>query len=162
MENADNDKHYPEEDNDEGIFFSDTVVDYLLESARWAKFISITGFVVAFFLAVFALGINSFLPALNQMAARTGGAAIPAGSMTTFITIYYLAIAVICFLFYFKLYQYAGNAQKAMYNSSQDEVEKAFKQLGGFFKYWGILTIVIIGMVVMSVIAVAMSGGAIG
>lgn len=162
MENSDNIKSYSsEEDNNEGIFFSDTVVDYMLESARWAKFISIVGFVLAFFIAVFALGINSLLPAINQITARSGGAAIPAGTMTTFITVYYLIIAFICFLFYFRLYQYSVNAQKAMHNSSQDEVEKAFKQLGGFFKYWGILTIVILGMIVMSVIAVATAGGGI-
>lgn len=156
MEN--NENTFTSPDDNEGIFFSDTVVDFMLESAKWARFISIVGFVFAFLIAVFALGISSFLPALNQMAARSGGAAIPAGSLTTFVTIYYLAIAVICFLFYFRLYQYAVNAKKAMYNSSQYETEKAFKQLSGFFKYWGILTIVILVMVIMSVITLAGAG----
>jgi hypothetical protein len=123
---------------------------YLSETAKWARFLSIVGFVMFGLLIVFALIVGTFAT-LNPL----GGTMGTGGFMQIVLLLAMIALYFIPCLYLFK---FAKKMQLALRNNDQINLNDSLKNLKSNFKYVGILTIVMlslyaIGLLVVVIIA---------
>ncbi len=131
------------ENNDLGL--STTAKAFLKESAGWTKFISIVGFVFLGLLVIVALFAGSFIGAAMQASgmAALGGA---------FITILYLAMAVLYFFPIYYLFQFSSKMKAALQTQSSELLEQAFGNLKSHYKFMGILLIIVLALYAVALI----------
>jgi uncharacterized membrane protein len=117
------------------LSINDEIKLYLKETAKWAKFLAIIGYIGIGFLVLFSLFMLFGMTALAGMFE-----ALPLSLMG----IIYLLMAL---LYYFPvnyLNKFANKAKRALADNDQDEINLAFKNLKSMFKFMGILTIVVL------------------
>jgi uncharacterized membrane protein (DUF485 family) len=124
---------------------------YLSETTRWAKFLSIVGFVFCGFMVVAALFAGTIASKLNPLGGTMG-----AGGFL--LTVIYLCGALLYFFPCLYLFNFSKKMQFALRNNDQINLNDSFRNLKSNFKFVGILTIVIlsfyaIGILVVGIIA---------
>lgn len=122
------------ENNDLGLTTGAKV--FLKESAGWTKFISIVGFVFLAIIVIIALFAGSIMGA----AMEASGMAMMGGA---FITVIYLAIAVLYFFPIYYLFQFSSKLKAALQSQSSELLEQAFSNLKSHYKFMGILLIIV-------------------
>jgi hypothetical protein len=112
---------------------------YLGQISRWAKFLSIVGFIMAFLVALFGIFFSTVMAnAFDQFGGSfSTGAGIGAA-------IFYILIALIVFFGSLYLYRFAVNMQGGLRTNDQPRVTTAFANLKSYFKFWGIIAIIVI------------------
>jgi len=114
--------------------------EYLKETAKWAKFISILAFVFLGLGVIFSLGLSFFLgTALSELEG------MGAGFSTTFISVFYLIIIAIMFLPVLYLYRFASKMQVALANDDQIVLNESFMNLKSHYKFYGIFMAIVMG-----------------
>ena len=114
--------------------------DYLRETAKWANFLAIMGFIGIGFMvlaALFAGALFSALPSDGGVANVMSGGAI---------TIIYLILALLYFFPVYYLYKFATNMKAALSRNNEDVLTEAFLNLKSHYKFMGIFTIVILSI----------------
>ncbi len=115
---------------------------FLSGAAQWAKFLAIVSFVMCGLLAIFALTVSLWMPAV---AGSYGGAA-SVGDVTAmgagFLTVTYLISAGIMFVITLFLYRFAVKAQQALAQRDSQLLGASFGDLNSCFKIYGIITII--------------------
>jgi hypothetical protein len=113
--------------------------NYLTESAKWGKFLSIIGFigcglmiVVAFFIPVYL----TQLPPYNTMSVNFSAVA------KVVMTFIYLLLAILFFFPCFYLYKFSIKMQSAVTTMSQENFDESLMNLKSIFKFYGIFTII--------------------
>jgi hypothetical protein len=126
---------------------------YLTETARWAKFLAIVGFVTCGLLAVASFFIGSLLArsASTTYGSEGAGAIAGAGGL---ITAVYLAIAVLYFFPCLFLYQFSVRLKAALIDNDQVKLNQSLKSQKSLFKFVGILTIIALGFYALALIVV--------
>ena len=114
---------------------------YLVEAAKWAKFLSIIGFIICGLLLLTGVFFSSLFSTLSQLdselsALGTGG--------TVFIAAWFIICAVIYFFPSYYLFSFASKMQTAIRNNDQVSLNDSFKNLKSSFKFWGILLIIML------------------
>jgi hypothetical protein len=113
--------------------------EQLSEASKWARFISIVGFifltilVFVFFFAIVATGFSGMTGGLTAFSISIGLLMFVAG----FFPMYFL-------------FRFSSNIQNGVETSSQDYMEKAFQNLKLFFRIAGIMLAITIGMSIIS------------
>ncbi len=125
------------------------VSSYLKETARWAKFLAIVGFICCGVMVLVALFAGSFIAAALRM---TGGAA-GMGYLTGMISFVYILIALLFFLPCLYLYNFASRMQAALRSNDQEQLTKSFKNLKSCYRYIGIFTVIYLALVVLIIVA---------
>ena len=120
---------------------------YLSETAKWAKFLSIVGFVMCGFIVIAALFAGTIASALGPF----GGTMGAGGFM---ITVIYLGVASLYFFPCLFLFNFSRKMQFALRNNDQINLNDSFKNLKSNFKFVGILTIVIISFYVIALLVI--------
>jgi hypothetical protein len=113
---------------------------YLNEAAKWAKFLSIIGFIICVMLIITGLFSNTLLTAsINEVDAslNTSGSKI-------LLTVWFIIIAVLYFFPSFYLYTFASKMQIALRNNDQESLNASFRNLKSCLKFWGIFLIIIL------------------
>jgi hypothetical protein len=136
---------------------SPTAQNYLTESARWGKFLSIMGFILCVIMAVIAF----VLPALMVRVPPYNGMSESFSSgMRIGMTVMYLLFAVLFLFPCLYLYRFSVKMQAAAKTVSQENFEESLMNLKSMFKFYGIFTIIILSVYalafVIGMIAVAM------
>ena len=142
-----------------GLTIDQTSRTHLGEAARWAKFLSIVGFICMGLFALFMIFGGAYLSTLfSQQYGDFDNEA--RGSLETSMTIaliaYYLVIFLIVFFAYLFLYRFSINMKKALVSNDQEVLNRSFQNLKILYRYWGILTIIglaffVIGMLIFIV-----------
>ena len=118
---------------------------YLKETAKWAYFLSIVGFVMLAFIVVG--GIFSATILGSSMSSLSPG--MPGGAPVMMsgglMMVVYLAIAALYFFPTLYLYRYAKKMKVALANDDQLFLAESFKNLKSMFKFMGILMAIILG-----------------
>src|SRR4051812_36973583 len=126
--------------NDSSIFrleVDEVAKAHMLEMGRWGKFISIIGFIMIglmlaggliFSMSASALSTSSLLGGISGMA----------------IFFIYLIIAAILFFPTYALFKFSANIKPALATMNREQFNTAFGHLKGMFKFWGIMTIIMI------------------
>ncbi|HEU4574060.1 MAG TPA: DUF5362 family protein [Chitinophagaceae bacterium] len=124
-----------------GLSIDQTGRAHLSEAARWAKFLSIVGFILCGLLVlvgIFAGAIfSSVTSGFNEMSGMTN---VMAGSFT----VIYLVIAAIYFFPCLFLNRFATKMKAALAADNQELLNTSFQNLKIMFRYVGILTIIIL------------------
>jgi hypothetical protein len=141
---------------EKGMVLSEEALYYLQTGAKWAKFLAIMGFIGCAFVVLMGLFAGSLFSRVGGAMQGYGGAA---QGMGAFMSVFYIAFALLYFFPSLYLYQFANFAQKAIMFSNSQDITLAMGKLKSFFKFVGILIIVIISLYLLIVIGVfAMMG----
>ncbi|MFP9114521.1 DUF5362 family protein [Flavobacterium sp. RHBU_3] len=129
--------------------------DFVREAGKWARFLSIVGFVFIGFFVLMAL----FIMTLGSMGGAMGGAFSAMGAASgVFIGLVYILIALLYFFPVLYLFKF-GNKTKAAFESNDTQaLTEAFQNLKSHYKFVGILTIVGIGFYVLMIVIAVIAG----
>lgn len=128
----------------DSVGLNEEIKGYLYETAKWGKFLAIVGFVMVGFMVIAALFAGSIMSMMgNEAFAMMGGA---------FITILYLAMAAIYFMPCLYLYRFSTKTKAALDLGSSMDLTEAFSNLKSVYKFWGILTAVMLGFYALAIV----------
>lgn len=139
-------------------------ISYLSDTARWAKFLSIVGFILCGMFMMGALLAASFAPDYFSYTRSSGRDSSFVNMRETFaigsifVTIFYILVALVFFFPYLYLYNFSNKMQMALYNNDQGNLHASFNNLRSCFKFVGILTIIMLSFcVIMTILVVSAS-----
>ena len=136
--------------------FNSKIAFFLKETVKWSRFLSIVGFITVFLLFLMAV----FLPAMirhfnsieySELSGVTGRASI----MVNFII---LAVLILVPSLY--LLKFSSRMKEALEQSNQMAMENAFESLKSFFKFYGILTIILLILYFLGTVGFIIGGSA--
>ncbi|KYP15029.1 DUF5362 family protein [Flavihumibacter sp. CACIAM 22H1] len=119
---------------------------YLAETAKWAKFLSIIGFIVCGILVLAGIFMGSILSDLSSMGGNPG---VFAGGGSIFISILYVAMSALYFFPCLYLYRFAVAMKTALQANDALQLQTSFKNLKSSFRFVGILTIILLSLYVL-------------
>lgn len=129
--------------DDEQIFkleVDDTAKAYMLEGARWGKFIAIVGFIsIGLMLVVFSIMMIVMSSVGSNMGAVSGGN-LPFS--TTWIFLLYIIILLISFYPTFSLFKYSQKVKSSINTMNTADFNTAYRHLRNLLKFYGIMIIV--------------------
>lgn len=135
-------------DQNETVFkleVEETSSRFLSETAKWAKFLSILGFVLTGIIVIIAIFVGTFLA---SMSGGMSESVLPAG-FSIIITIVYLAFALLYFFPCLYLYRFSSKMKQALLENNQVQLNSSFENLKSCFKFMGIMAIVIISIYIL-------------
>jgi hypothetical protein len=138
------------------LLITEDIRSYLYDTAKWTKFLSIIGFVFTALIALAAFGAGAFVSLLGTYSPGNPLAAMGSG----FLTVYFLVIALLYFYPSLLMFKHSNAAKKAVLYGDQESLSLAMLNLKSFFKFWGVLMIVLIVfyfLVMLMAIIVGMS-----
>jgi hypothetical protein len=127
---------------DSGVFnfgIDETAKGYLLETARWAKFLSIVGFVIMALLVLAGIFFTAYLGVGSFGGALGGG--LPAGLLIGV----YLVLAMLYFFPTFYLFRFSSGIKPAILSADQAQFNSALSNLRNAFRFIGVLMLVLLG-----------------
>jgi uncharacterized membrane protein len=127
---------------------------YLSETARWAKFLAIVGFVTCGIIAVVAFVIGPILSATAFSSLPNNGLSAMGGGM---ITTLYLSIAVLYFFPCLFLFRFAVRLKAALRDNDQVRLTSSLKSQKTLFKYVGIMTIIVLAIYAVALVVVVIA-----
>lgn len=142
------------------LLASDLAIDgvgemHLKETARWARFLGIVGFVLTALIAVMAFAFPAFLSgSMRGNPYATGGLS----AMTGMITVIYLLIAVFMFAVSYFIFKFGTATKAALLQSDQAGLNEGLLNLKRCFRLYGIVTVIYIAFIVLAVLVTVVSG----
>jgi hypothetical protein len=132
--------------------FNGQIRDYILEIARWARFIGIIGFIGIGLMVILGFYMGA---AMNSLSRPEFGEVSPMGGMSGGIfTFVYLLMAALYFFPVYYLYKSAIGLRDGIRNGDISSLEEGFRNLKSHYKFIGILLII-----VLSIYALLIVGG---
>jgi MFS family permease len=132
------------------LYISDQSKNYLLETAKWAKFLAIIGFIGIGLMILIGIFISAFM---GTMANASEELAAWGTSFYALISVFYIGIAVLYLYPVIKLYQFADQTKKALADNNSEGISFAFESQKSMFKFMGIMTIIVMGLYVLFILA---------
>jgi hypothetical protein len=124
--------------------------------SKWARFLSVIGFVISAFLTLGSFGIGAAITANPALRSQLG----PLASIgATGITIFYLLLAFLFFYPSLLLLRFSVKGKQGILFGDQENLNGAIAHVKSLFKFWGILTIVVIVSYFILFLAFAVGGG---
>jgi hypothetical protein len=112
---------------------------FLKETVKWARFLSIIGFILIVLMLLFA----AFSTTIFNMAAKVQPG-IPE-SLGLSLAITYLVLSIIYFPVYY-LFQFSSKMKKALATKNDETLASAFKMLKSHYKFIGVFTIITLSL----------------
>jgi hypothetical protein len=155
-------EHYTEQNRDTSLFgfgIDQSSRNHLWEAAKWARFLSIVGFIMCGLIVVGAIFAGSFLTTMTSSYNEGyGSSAGLTGGMAAFVVIFYIGIAILVFFPYLFLFRFATRMKAALNTNDQLTLNTSFQNLKIMFRYVGILTIVMLSFYALAILmAIAMA-----
>ena len=113
----------------------------LRESSKWAKFLSIVGFIFCGILVLIGVFAGSIFSNMGQQFSTTPSP-VPAAMMGIMMTIIYIIIAIVYFFPCLYLFKFSSRMQVALRSNDQNLLTTSLASLRSYFKFLGILTII--------------------
>lgn len=123
---------------------------FLKETAKWAKFLSIIGFILIGLMLVFAI----FTTTIFDLAAKMQPGMPESLGITMSIT--YLVLAIIYFFPVFYLLQFSNKMKKALATKNDETLAKAFEMLKSHYKFIGVFTIITLSLYALLIVVAAL------
>jgi hypothetical protein len=129
---------------------------HLRETAKWAKFLSIAGIV---FLSLATLAVLLSLTIMPRMAKFTMNGVeqeeFTAGMRISFFLVMVIVFAIAFFPMLFML-QFANQMKTALYSNNQELLNSSFQNLKKYFRYIGIIMIIVLAFYALAFVIVAL------
>jgi hypothetical protein len=126
-----------------------SILNYLSETARWGKFLSILGFIMCGIMLLIGMVIPSMM---TRMSAMGMAGNIFASLGFGFLIFFYIIIAIVYFFPCLYLFRFSSAMKAAIASDDQFKLTESFKNLKALFKYIGILTIVFLCFYVLAIV----------
>ena len=126
------------------LMISDVAISYLSETGKWTKFLSILGFVFIGLIVVVGLFAGSVMSFMSNGKMDN----IPKG-MGFFFGLMYVLMGFLYFFPTWYLFNFSNKLKTAIATKSEDDLTAALINQKSFYKYWGILTIVVLGVYIL-------------
>ena len=138
----------PQEQDEVFLTVTEDIRSYIYETAKWTKFLSIVGVVVTGIMILFSFSAEALISTMNGKvgAANNPWAALGGG----FLTVVFLLSALLYFYPSLLMFKYANSAKQAVLYGDQPALSEAMSKMKSFFKFWGIITITILGLYIIS------------
>jgi hypothetical protein len=120
---------------------------YLRETAKWAKFLSIIGFIGCALIILVGIFAGSVMA--TTMGELGGGFG---SGMGVVMAVVYILFALLAFFPYLYLYRFANQMQVALRNNDQAALTTSFGNLKSCFKFVGILTIIVLAFYALALV----------
>lgn len=140
----------------EGLLLNSTSKTYLGIAAKWAKFLSIVGFVFIGIMVFMGIGTASFLsstfennPTMSDSFGKIGGVGFG---------LLYIVFSIIAGYPVLRLYQFAKFGKIAASSDDNIAVEASLKGLSGFFKFYGYMMMVLIAIYIVVILGIIIVG----
>ena len=134
---------------------------YLWEIARWAKFLSIIGFILCLLILLGGLFFSSSLSYFSAGNETIQDGVNPTGLGVTMAFVYIILVVVYFFPCLF-LYRFSTKMKAALNGNAQDQLNLSFQNLKSLFKYVGIITIIFLAVyglvLVLAILGLAARG----
>ncbi len=120
---------------------------HLRETARWAKFLSIVGFIVSALLilgGIFYGSIMSMMPGFNQGGVQLIGSGV--------VAVVYIIIAAIYTMLSLYLYRFATKMLATLQHNDQQQFNDALNNLRLVYKVTGIIIVIYLCFLVLAMI----------
>lgn len=138
-----------------GLVISEEIRSYLYEMTKWANFLAIVGFVLTGLMVVSAFTVGAAMTTsreLQAMSSQMGGLS------GLGFTIFFLVYAFVIFYPSLLMFKYASKAKMGVLYGEQEQLNEAIGKLKSLFKYWGILTLIIICLYGLLIISAVLGG----
>lgn len=112
---------------------TELAMEYLLSTAKWAKFLSILGLIGLGLMVVLGFSMGALMGSFNSEFS-----ALP----SAFFGIIYLFMAGIYIYPILAMLRFANFSKSAILNYNSDNLTEAFRNIKGSYQYVGILTII--------------------
>jgi len=133
------------ESNQSNMQLTGASQEFLLETTKWTRFLSILGFVGIGILIIFALFAGAIFSNLPTNGPGSPTTAFP-GAMFTVI---YLIMAVVYYFPVRYLYNFSVQMRNALSSKINEEVEEALMNLKSHYKFMGIASIIVLSLYVL-------------
>ncbi|MDN3588182.1 DUF5362 family protein [Pedobacter aquatilis] len=120
---------------------------YIYDITKWARFISIVGFVISIFVIMAAFSIPALMNSNPGVAAQMSQLG---SNGATVITVVYFVLGLLLFYPSILLNKIAKKAKQGVLFGDQESLNESFANLKSLFKFWGIVTIVVIAFLLFS------------
>lgn len=121
---------------------------YLAETAKWAKFLSIIGFIGMGLMVIMGFFMGSIIANKAYMLGMSGGE----GLLMSSFSFIYIVIAAIYIYPLWKLYQFADLSKRALVTNDSSLLTSALEAQKSMFKFMGILTIVMLAIYAIGIL----------
>lgn len=111
--------------------------DNLNSAAKWGRFLAIVGFVFCGLMIIGGLIMQTLMPSF--------GVYNYGNTFLKYIGIVYLVLGIILFFPCLYLLKFSNKMLEAIRTSNQESLDNAFINLKAMFKFYGVVTIVILG-----------------
>ncbi|MEO6723614.1 MAG: DUF5362 family protein [Ferruginibacter sp.] len=123
---------------------------HLKDTAKWAKFLGIVGFIYGALIAIAAIFSGSLIAGMSGNYNRSSGGLMAGGG----VAIVYLVFASVVFFMSYYLFRFAQKTQVALQTNDQPVLNESFKNLKIYFRLAGIVTIIAIVFSILAVIGI--------
>ncbi|WP_374173973.1 hypothetical protein [Flavobacterium tructae] len=120
-----------------------TAKDFLKETAKWAYFLSILGFVGIGLMVLIAVFAGTIFSAMGNSMAGMGGFG---GSFGALMGFFYVFIAAIYFFPVYYLYKFAVNTKRAFRENDSELLTSSLGYLKSHYKFIGIFMLAILAL----------------
>ena len=126
---------------------SSSIRQSLQNTAKWGTLLSIIGFIFIGLMVISGVFIASSMSTLSSELGTFGG------SFGVLFGVGYLVSAALSFYPTYLLFKFSNGIKKSLREEDQLQLESAMNYLSNLYTFWGILTIVLIAIYVISIIA---------
>jgi len=129
------------------VGMNDYMKGFILEIAKWAKFLSIIGFIgigLMFLAAIVMMVAGATLSSFSNDYSGSGYSNSPVGAGV--IGIVYIIMAVLYFFPVFYLFKSAVGLKKGIINNDEMKLTDGFQNLKSHYKFIGIMMIIVLSL----------------
>lgn len=140
---------------------TDESESFLKETAKWAYFLSILGFITVGIIVLMALFLGTIMSTLGSLGGNSmGGSMSMMGNIGGIITVIYLIIAILYFFPVYYLFLFSSKAKAAFRNNNNELLNESFQYLKSHYKFIGIMALIAIafyGIILLVTTVIGMS-----
>ena len=125
---------------------------YLNESARWARFLSIMGFIACGLIVLGSVFYGTMFSSLMKNV-DPETASVSGGLVSTFSVFGAILGSLLLFFPSLYLFRFSSKMRVASNNNDQPALTESLKNLKSFFKFYGIMTIIVLSFYALVIVA---------
>ena len=133
------------------LYLSSTGRDNLLQTAGWAKFLAIIGFIFVGIMVIGGLSVMLFLGSESLLEESLPFSPAFLGGL-------YLLLAALYFFPVLYLFRFATHMQDALRINDQDQLDFALVNIRSHYKYIGIMVIVLLAFYALALVGIFVGG----
>jgi len=130
-------------------------VSFLATTAKWTKFLAILGFIMTGFLIIAGIVVAVFFSMFRTQVENLGAMTYLSSPS---IGLIYFVIAIIYILPVIYLNNFSNGMTRAVRSGSTERLTYALQNLKRFFKFIGLLTIILLTLYVIAIIVAVFAG----